>query len=192
MGQCLEVYSVSRAALNQLINSGNDAARRQISGRSRRGIEKISEWYKWSTARGEQTVFEAIRHLVMDDERTLDEHLMYHQAYKFIVEPNATSLSNNEFCPFRGDYLGDINTELKEAGCTLDMYKLAWGGAPAEFRIPTRYEDVGTGHWDEASIASNLPILNQNEELSAPLLAIRDWLTNAHGHQNILVGFHTI
>lgn len=192
MGQCLEVYSVSRAALAKAINSGNDNIRRQISGRSRSEIDRISEWYKWSTQRGEPTVFEAIRHLVMDDERTLPDHLMYHSAYKCIVSPYATFLDNTEFCPFRGHYLDDINAELKTAGTTLSMYGIAWGGAPADFRIPSNYHDVATGTWDEESIASNLVVLNQYEECSPALLQIRTWLAHAHSHQNMLVGFHTI
>lgn len=191
MGQCLEIYSVSRASLAQIINSGDDSSRRKISGRSRRGIEKVSELHDWSTARGKPTIFEAIRHLVMDDERTLEDHRMYYEAYKFLVEPNSSSLSNTDLGDFDDDYLTVLNTELQEAGGTLDLHELAKSGAPADFRIPSNHEGVNTGIWDEESIASNLVILNQHEELSPTLMQIRIWLAHAHSHQNMLVGFHT-
>ncbi len=65
------VYSVDINKLTGLYESGNDTVRRSISGRFRQRITRLNDNFGLSNERGEPSIFEAIRHIIMGGEKTL-------------------------------------------------------------------------------------------------------------------------
>ncbi len=192
MGQCLEVYCIEHQWLKDTIDSGQDAVRRAISGRFRSNIYRDNDWNDLSNDRGAPNIFEAIRDLIMGDPRDLDDHL-YWYAFKYIVNFNGRFLDNSQFCPFRGDYLGDIGEELKGHGAgALDLYSLAWGGSPSGTKVPQPMDGVNFGRWEAAEIKDGLAALSAASDLSPACASVLEWLKTADERGHILVGIHTI
>lgn len=186
MGRCLMIYSTDTARLDGLFGSGDDKARRMVSGRFRSQISSRNDQLGYSNERGADSIFTGIRHLIMGDDKTLSGDL-YFNAYEMIVQSCGHFLDNSHFCPFRGSWLEDVNATLASHGSTLDLDALAYGGARVEFPEPA--PELGTGGWDHERIASNLKTLDGASGLPAEVQEIRSWLRHAKDHGRELVGF---
>ena len=98
MSYGLMAFSVDSDHHNRTIDSGDDGKLREICGRFKRAITSTNNQLDWSNERGEPGVFEAIRHLVMRDPKTLPG-AMYAYGYKHIVEYHGRFLDNSTLYP---------------------------------------------------------------------------------------------
>ena len=182
------VYSVDFDKLESVFNSGDDKARRMISGRFRANIYSTNDQLGWSNERGADNVFEGIRHLIMGGEKNLPG-VMYGYAYKYIVEFYGTFLSNEHFYPCNSAWQEEhIQPQLDALGVKLSLLSLSFGGALTTF--PTPDDFPGIGRWTPAAIATALPIMAAASDLSPELAEIKSWLAFASAKGNGLVGFY--
>lgn len=178
-------YLVDFDKLVALCGSGDDQTRRMISGRFRERISRLNTDLDWSNERGEPSVFEAIRHLVMGDEKTLDG-AMYGYGFKFVVEFLGRSLDNAPFYPCSSDHLSAVDAQLAEVGASIRMTGLVFGGAPVSFPHPDDFPSIG--HWNPAQVAQGVEPLRAGT--SNELRTIAKWLDQTATADQGIVGFY--
>lgn len=126
MSYGLMVYSVDINKLISVCGSQDDALRRTISGRFKRDIASTNDQLAYSNERGEPSVFMAIQHLIMGNDKTLDGAL-YACAFEYINRHFGKFLDNNLFYPCSMNFLTEeVNSHLTTAGTTLDMGNLLY------------------------------------------------------------------
>jgi len=189
MGYGLMVYAVDLDAVTTACGSGDDKVRRMISGRFRRDIYATNDQLGWSNDRGADSVFEAIRHLIMGADDMRLPGAMYGYAYKYIIELHGRCLSNDRFMPARHAWVSDeIQPQLAAAGVALKLDDLYFGGAPVRFPSPDDFP--GLGYWRRDAIAAARPILSAATGLSPELEQIKDWLSRSAAEETDLVGVY--
>jgi len=189
MGYGLAVYAVDLDAVAAACGSGDDKVRRMISGRFRRDIYSTNDQLGWSNDRGADSVFEAIRHLIMGADDMRLPGAMYGYAYKYIIEFHGRFLANDRFMPARQSWVSEtIQPQLAAAGVALNLDALYYGGAPVSFPSPDDFP--GYGCWRRDAIAAALPILRAQPDLSPELAQIADWLSQAAAENKDLAAFY--
>lgn len=188
MGYGVMAYAVDIDKLVALCGSGDDRTRRMVSGRFRERISQLNLDLDWSNERGQPSVFEAIRHLVMGDEKTLDG-AMYGYGLKFIVEFLGQALDNAPFYPCPARHLSEtVDPQLAQAGATIRMTDLAFGGAPVPIPLPDDFPAIG--HWTAEQVSANVEPLRTATGASAELKTIVAWLDQAVASGQGIVGFY--
>lgn len=186
MGYGVMAYAVDIDKLVALCGSGDDRMRRVISGKFRADIYRTNDDLGWSNERGEPSVFTAIQHLVMGEEKTL-EGAMYGYAFKVIVTFSGRFLDNGPFYPCSSQYLSDtVDVELRDVGATIRMSDLIFGGAPVSFPAPDDFPAIG--HWTADEVARNVEPLRTGS--STELKTIATWLDQAAATGRGVVGFY--
>ena len=189
MGYGLMVYAVDLDVVTAACGSGDDTIRRMISGRFRRDIYSTNDQLGWSNDRGADSVFEALRHLIMGSDDMRLPGAMYGYAYKYIIEHHGRFLDNDRFMPARHSWVSEeVQPQLAAAGVALDLDDLYFGGAPVSFPSPDDFP--GFGCWRRDAIAAALPILNAASGLSPELQQIKAWLARAASENRDLVAFY--
>jgi hypothetical protein len=189
MGYGLMVYSVDIGQLTATIGSGDDGKRRAICGRFKRSIASINDQLGWSNERGAPSVFEAIRHLVMGDPKTL-RGAMYGYGYKTIVEFHGRFLDNSMLYPCPLDVMTDeLDPQLAELGIDLSLSELGHASAPVEFPRPDDFP--GYGYWSAERVKRALgPARDARTTLSPEILPVLGWLQHAAPLGHGIVGFY--
>ncbi|MBE1486363.1 DUF7691 family protein [Plantactinospora soyae] len=186
MGYGVMAYAVDIDKLVALCGSGDDRMRRVISGKFRNDIYQVNDFLGWSNERGEPSVFTAIKHLVMGEEKSLDG-AMYGYGFKFIVEFSGRFLDNGPFYPCPSQYLSDtVDVELAGIGASITMSDLVFGGAPVAFPAPHDFPAIG--HWTADQVAQNVEPLRAGS--STELKTIASWLDQAAATGRGVVGFY--
>jgi hypothetical protein len=186
MGYGVMAYAVDIDKLVAFCGSGDDRMRRVISGKFREDIYRINDDLGWSNERGEPSVFTAIKHLIMGEEKTL-EGTMYGYGFKFIVEFSGRFLDNGPFYPCPSQYLSDtVDVELAGVGATISMSGLIFDGAPVSFPSPDDFPAIG--HWTADQVADNVEPLRAGS--STELKTISKWLDQAAATGRGVVGFY--
>jgi hypothetical protein len=187
MSYGLMIYSVDLDKIKEICGSGNDQTRRAISGRFRERIYSTNDHLGYSNERGEPSIFEAIRHLIMGGEMNLDG-AMYGYAYKYIVGFYGKFLDNNRFMPCSYEYLTEtLNENLKKIGISLDLMNLAASRSPIAFPRPDDFPLFG--YWAKEEIQKNLPILQNCKHKTEENTSIQEWLETAVSKNEEIVGF---
>jgi hypothetical protein len=187
MGYGLMVYSVSIDKLTGLYESGNDAVRRSISGRFRERITRLNNEFDLSNERGEPSIFEAVRHIIMGGEKTLPG-FAYGYGLECIVDFYGRSLRNEPFytCDF-GWLREDIGGQLRATGAAVDMDDLL-------FRKPVPLPDPDDfpvyGYWSAEAVAGSVERLQAAPNRSEELDTILEWCTFALGRNEGVVGYY--
>lgn len=172
-----------------MFGSGRDATRRAICGRLRSRIASINDQLGWSNERGEPSVFEAIRHLVMGDSKTLPG-VMYGYGYEMIVEHHGRFLDNSMVypCPMHV-MMDELDPQLHALGTDLTLAELCMQRAPVELPPPSDFP--GYGYWSAARAQHALPIVQAaRAQLSAELRQVLGWLEHAAPAGHGIVGFY--
>lgn len=177
MSYGLMPYAVDIDRLTAICGSGDDTIRRAISGRYKRDIIHINMEFDWSNERGEPSVFLAIRHLIMGDEKNL-EGVMYGYAFKFIVEFFGHPLDNRMFCPRSTNSItGQVDAAVKETGATVSMSDLLFRMAPVPFPEPDDFPLIG--YWTADEIVESRGPLRSAKSVTPELETIRGWVDQA-------------
>lgn len=186
MGYGIMAYAVDIDKLVTLCGSGDDRMRRAISGRFRERIRASNDFLGWSNERDEPSIFTAIKHLVMGEEKTL-EGAMYGYGFKYLVEFSGRFLDNSPFSPCRAYLLSEtVDVELAEVGATVRLTDLVFNGAPVSFPAPAEFPAIG--HWTAQQVADNVEPLRQGS--STELKTIAKWLDEASATGCGVVGFY--
>jgi hypothetical protein len=186
MGNGVMAYAVDIDKLVALCGSQDDRMRRAISGRFRERIYRTNDQLGWSNERDEPSVFTAIKHLIMGEEKTL-EGAMYGYGFEFIVEFSGQFLDNGLFYPCPSRHLSEtVDVELADVGATISMIDLIFGGAPVSFPSPDDFPAIG--HWTADQVARNVEPLRAGS--SAELKTIAKWLDQAAATGRGVVGFY--
>ncbi|MEL6179066.1 MAG: hypothetical protein AAFS10_08935 [Myxococcota bacterium] len=189
MGYGLMVYSVDFDALLAAIGSGDNGIRRAISGRYKRDINRLNDNLGWSNERGEPSVFEAIRHLIMGDAKTLPG-AMYGYGYKFIVEFYGQFLNNANYCPCSLSFMEEHRDPAMEAlGLSVRVSDLGLCSAPIDFPFPNGFP--GFGYWSPEEVSTAADTLSTHtSQLSEEMEDIRGWLQTAQRQGHGIIGFY--
>lgn len=185
------VYSVDFDKLRAIFGSGDNGTRRAISGRFKRDIYRLNDDFDWSNERGEASVFEALRHMIMGGEPVEGlEGAMYGYGYKFIVEFFGRFMPNSCFYPCNSSHQSsEIQPQLDAHGVKLSLFSLSFGGAVGgSFPMPDDFP--GFGYWSPEAVASAHEIMKDLDGLSDELAEIRGWLSHASAEGHGLVGFY--
>jgi len=189
MGYGLMVYAVDLNAVTSACGSGDDKLRKMISGRFRERIASTNSQLDWSNERGEDSVFEAIRHLIMGDEKMPLPGAMYGYAYKYIVEHHGTVLDNDHFLPAPMSWMMEkVDPQLRALGLGLLVSDLAMAGSPVDFPRPSDFPSFG--YWERSSIPRTLRVLKAARLLSPELQQVKGWLETASADKRDLVAFY--
>ncbi|MBB6048954.1 DUF7691 family protein [Armatimonas rosea] len=187
MGYGLMVHSVDLDKILALCGSGNDTVRRSISGRFRQQIIQRNNDLDLSNERGEPSIFEGIRHLIMGGEKTLPG-FVYSYAFEYLVEFYAKTLDNSLFYTCKFDWLREeIGEQLRAAGAVVEMDSLLFErpiDAPAPDDFPVY------GHWKAAAAAASIAPLRAVENKSEELAAILAWCEFAASRGEGIVGYY--
>jgi hypothetical protein len=187
MGYGLMVYSVDLDKITALCGSGNDAVRRSISGRFRQQIISRNNDLDLSNERGEPSIFEGIRHIVMGDPKTLPG-FVYGYAFEYIVEFYGKFLDNGLFYTCKLDWLREeIAVQLRAAGATVEMDALLFS-KPLELPDPDDFPVYG--HWSAAAIAASVEPLRAAPNKSEELAAILAWCELATSRGEGIIGYY--
>ena len=187
MGYGLMAYSVSIEKVVAACGSGDDGLRRAISGRFKTKIASVNDQLGYSNERGEPSVFEAIRHLITGQEKTLNGAL-YGYGFEYIVRFYGRFLDNGRFYPAPWMYLvEEFASELKQTGAVVNMFDLM---TAAPLRLPPPDDFPNYGHWTAADVAASVEPVRQAENKSEELQAIAQWLEFAAGRSEGIVGYY--
>lgn len=182
------VYSLDFDAHRAVMGSGNERMRRVISGRFRQDLQHLNDSFGWSNERGADNSFEAVRHLVMGDDKRLPG-VMYGYAYKYIVEFQGRSLPNDHFYPCSSSYQEDeLQPQLDALGVDLNLLDLNFGGPVVSFPLPDDFP--GIGHWTLEAVREARPLMDAAEGLSPAMQQVRGWLRRADELGHGIVGFY--
>ena len=181
------VYSADINKLTGLYESGTDTVRRSISGRFRQRITRLNDNFGLSNERGEPSIFEAIRHIIMGGEKTLPG-FAYGYGFECMVDFYGKFQRNELFYPCSFDWLtSDIGGQLKATGATVTMDDLVF---KSPVLLPSADDFPVYGHWTAESIAASVEPLKATQNRSEELDAILEWCDFAAGRSEGLVGYY--
>jgi hypothetical protein len=187
MGYGLMVYSVNCDKIVEICGSGDDKLRRSISGRFKDDIASTNENLGYSNERGEPSVFLAIRHLIMGEEKNLPG-VLYGYGLKYIVEYFGKYLDNNLFYPCNIEYLDEIDSQLAQTGASIKISDLIFQKLPIAFPIPSDFPLYG--YWDAKTVGENVEYLQLCSEKTTEIQAIQQWLEFASIRGEGIVGYY--
>jgi hypothetical protein len=187
MGYGIMVYAVDLDKVTAACGSGNNTMRRAIKGRFRSAIASTDQQLDLSSEDGGPSVFAAIDHLIMGSERPFPG-FVYAYAYKYIVEHFGRSLDNGLFYPARGEFFSSVDSQLKAAGCRVELSELMTYSAPVSFPMPNDFPYFGW--WSAQECAASLVALRACGSKTCEMTAIERWLADVAAKGEGIVGFY--
>jgi hypothetical protein len=187
MSYGLMVYSVDIDKVLSACGSGDDGLRRAISGRFRDRIADTNDQLGYSNERGEPSVFEAIRHLILGQDKSLDSAL-YGYGLKYIVEFYGRFLDNSLFYPAPMEFItGEVGGKLADTGAVVKMSDLVYA---SPIQLPRPDDFPLYGHWTAADVAQSAAPVRTYADKTPELQAIEGWLTYAEDNGEGIVGYY--
>ncbi|RCV50012.1 DUF7691 family protein [Marinitenerispora sediminis] len=137
MSYALTTYVIDIDVARAAIGSKDEKLRRMIGGRFKRQLAADDRYFAHEIERGAPTRHEAVRAVI--DGGPYDEQyaFQYGYAYQLVCEFYGRACFNNDFSPFRGDWLEQVDAGLKQLGITaVAVTEFGYGSLPAELPRP--------------------------------------------------------
>jgi hypothetical protein len=187
MSMALTVYLVDLAKARAAVGSRDDKLRRQICGRFKADIERADDWFSSEIEGGAPKRYDAIKAVFNGGPFERRGAFQYGYAYEMIVRHFGKYLDNNDFSPFRGDWLELVDRGMAAIGLSLRVTTFMYGKVPDPLPRPDDFP--GYGEWSHAQCSEGLSQWQRyhsgpsNTEIDPQVLAaIRscsDWMNAA-------------
>jgi hypothetical protein len=154
MSMALTVYLVDLAKARAAIGSRDDKLRRQICGRFKADLERADEWFSSEIEGGAPKRYDAMKAVFDGGPFERRGAFQYGYAYEMIVRHFGKYLNNNDFSPFRGDWLEQVDRGMQALGLSLRVTPFMYGRVPDPLPRPADFP--GYGEWSHAQCSEGL------------------------------------
>ncbi|MFC7328024.1 DUF7691 family protein [Marinactinospora rubrisoli] len=144
MSYALTTYVIDLEVARSAIGSRDEKLRRMIGGRFKRQLAADDEYFSHEIERGASTRYEALRAVI--DGGPYDERyaFQYAYAYQLVCEFHGRPCFNNDFSPFRDDWLQTVDAGLAELGIkAVAVTEFSYGSLPPGLPRPEDLPDYG-------------------------------------------------
>lgn len=154
MSLSLTIYLVDLTRARAAIGSRDDKLRRQICGRFRGELERADEWFSSEIEGGAPKRYDAIKAVFYGGPFERPYAFQYGYAYEMIVRHFGKYLDNNDFSPFRGDWLEMVDGGMEALGLSPRVTTFMYGRVPEPLPRPDDFP--GYGEWSAAQCKEGL------------------------------------
>ena len=146
MSMGLSVYLLDLGAARGAIGSGDEKLRRMIGGRFKRQIAAADVEFDDEVQGGAPSRYEALRAVIEGGPFDSRYGFQYGYAYQLVCEFYGKPLFNNDFSPYRGSWLEEVDAGLAQLGIkAVELTEFAYGAPPSP--LPRPEWVPGYGEW---------------------------------------------
>ena len=144
MSMGLSVYLVDLRVARDAIGSGDVKLRRMIGGRFKRQIASADEQFSHEIEQGAPSRYEALRAVIEGGPFDDRYGFQYGYAYQLVCEFYGKALFNNDFSPYRGSWLEDVDAGLAQLGIkAVELTEFTYGSPPSPLPRPEWVPEYG-------------------------------------------------
>ena len=150
MGFALTLYVTPLDRVHAAVGSRDDKLRRMISGRFKDDMARTDRFLSSAIeAVGAPSMHDALRAVIEGGPFERAHAFQYYYAYERICRHFGKYLNNNDFSPFRGDWLAQVDAGFAALGVDMVEVSAFMHGAPPA-PLPRPDDLLGYGEWTQS------------------------------------------